>query len=193
MVAILLLIPLLCISFSLYIMNLYNFIVFNDLDIIILISTLFINIVFSYVLLKLLIKHNEIYPTILNIDEFFSLYYGYITFLELFLLAIGLILNSIVNSINIYYLTTGILIMLLFFYITYEYIIQSSKVYLTLESINPYNKHVNLLYFKDDKDFYQIYRSASITYEEDKRYLCLINKGTKRIKRIVKEASEENE
>ena len=187
MLVILLLIPIFCISMSIFIMNLINFIILNELDILLFTGTIFINIISSFFILKLFIKNNEESAFFMNLDQNFSIVYGFFSFCLMFIFGLFLIINSVVNEINIYYLSIGIILVVFFIFLTFMYFIKQEKRELILSNIDEFNESLNLLSFKSDDYLYKIYVSKKEEYIENKKYLCLINKSTNRIKKIKKE------
>ena len=187
MMIVLLLIPILCVSLSLYIMTLINFIAFNELDNLLFLGTMLINIVTSFFIFKLIIKNGEQYALIMNMSCDFSNYYGYFSLILLFIFSISLIIHSVVNGMNIIHLTIGIILSLLFLVVTYLYFFKRERKELVLNSINEYNEYLNILYFYEDNHNYKIFLSKKINLVENKKYLCLVSKYSNTIKKIKKE------
>lgn len=190
MIIILLLIPLLCISFTLYIMSLYYFIINNDHNLLMILITVFVNIILSFFIIKIFIKTNEDIPSIMNLDKRSNLIHGYFSFINMFLYGISLIINSIIFKINIYNIITGIIIVILFIYITYEHVLRTDKIVLTLTGIDDTKKGLTCLYFCNNNDEMFEYYVKDNIYKEDANYLCKIGKSSKCIKKILKEVIE---
>ncbi len=187
MIIILLLIPLLCISFTLFVMSLIDFILNNNYNLIIILATVFINIVLSFFIIKLFIKSNDDIPKILNLDKISNLIHGYFSFINMFLYGLALIINSLLFKINIYNIITGIIITILFIYITFEHVFRTDKIVLTLSSIDDTKEGIKCLYFCNNNDEMYEYYIKEGTYKEDAKYLCKIGKSSKSIKKIIKE------
>lgn len=191
MISLLVLIPIICISFTLYIMSLIDFIINNDLDIILISLGAFISIIISFFVLKVFIRDNRHIPAIMNMDERSSSIHGYFSFIIMFLFGLSLVLNSIIFKINIFNLTIGLIVIVLFIFITIEYIIKSSKIILLLIDIDDIDSSFRLLVFEDESGgIYQYYVSKKHTYILNKHYLCKIQKSSKYIKKIIKEVIE---
>ena len=180
MIMLLLLIPALCISISLYVMLLINFITSGNCDLILFI-TIFINIILSFFTIKIFIKSNS------NISNSI---HGYFSFVIMFLFGSSLILNSCFNKLNIFNLVIGILIFVSFIYITVEHIIKSNKEVLLLESVDEIEEYINCLNLIKEDTTYEFYVDKKIKYKENSKYLCKLNSNNKYIKKIIKEVIE---
>ena len=189
MIMLLLLIPALCISISLYVMLLINFITSGNCDLILFI-TIFINIILSFFTIKIFIKSNSNIPFIMNLDNLSNSIHGYFSFIIMFLFGSSLILNSCFNKLNIFNLVIGILIFVSFIYITVEHIIKSKKEVLLLESVDEIEEYINCLNLIKEDTTYEFYVDKKIKYKENSKYLCKLNSNNKYIKKIIKEVIE---
>lgn len=187
MAIVLLLIPILCVSLSIFIMNLINFITLNELDILLFCGTTFVYILTSFFVLRQIIKTNEQSAFFMNLDRDFLEVYGYLSYLPLFIASIFFIIDSCLNELNLIYLISGIVICIFFLYITFQYFIRKEVKELKITNVSEYNKYVNLIYLTDEINTYEFYISNKIKLKEDSMYRCVLSKKTKKLKRIKEE------
>lgn len=126
MATILLLIPILCVSLSIFLVDLINFVLFNELDILLLISSLFINLITTFITLKIIIKNikGKIFTTINN--NFYKVLTYYLLCLTS-IVGIFFLINSIKNGANIIYLIIGCLFILMLIIATFNLLIKRKK------------------------------------------------------------------
>lgn len=188
MISLLLLIPILCISFSLYIVSLIDFISANNLDILMVSSTAFINIIVSFFVIKIFIRDNEHIAFIMNLDRKSSLIHGYFSFIIMFLFGASLVINSFSFKININNLTIGSVIIVMFIYITIVHVLMSKEYILKLVDIDDSESNVNRLIFENnDEEEFEYYVSKKEKYKVNNKYLCKVGKSSRCIKKIIKE------
>lgn len=177
----------LSISIILYIVSLGIFIVYNHLNISMLIITLYSPIIVSFFFIKELIMLNEDKAIFRNLDNRFSVVHGYCSFVLLFLFGISLIFNSLIHRFSILNLVVGFMIFVLFIYITLKYILSVKNKVLMLVSVDDTEEGVNCLYFENGDDEYEFYVNKKKKYTSNVNYLCCLDGSSKYIKRIIKE------
>lgn len=191
MIGLLLLIPILCISFSLYIVSLIDFVLANNLDILMVSLTAFINIIVSFFVIKIFIRDNEHIAFIMNLDKLSSLIHGYFSFIIMFLFGLSLVINSFLFKINVNNLTIGTIIIGVFIYITIEHVLMSKEYILKLVDIDDSESNVNRLIFEsNNEEEFEHYVSKKEKYKVNSKYLCKVGKSSKCIKKIIKEVIE---
>ncbi len=187
----LLLIPLICICLSLYGMTLINFVTINEFNITYFSLEIFVSIVLSYFIMRLIIKSYPASPVINNLDNSFSVIYGYISFSILAPSGIAFIANSIKFGINTYNLPIGILITCLYIFINY-YFFKRKNLNLTLIAIDKIDNNLLYLSFKsEENDIYTFYTNSNVVYKENNQYSCIINDFTKVLIKIKRSANNE--
>lgn len=188
MIVLLFLIPILCISMSLYVVSLVSYIVMNSFDVLLTSVTAFISIVVSFFVIKIFIRDNEHIAFVMNLDRRSSLIHGYFSFFIMFLFGISLITNSFVHSYNLANLAIGFMFILLFLYVTFESVLKSQKQVLKLVDIDDIDENLDRLVFEDKTNQeYEYYVRKNSIYNVNKDYLCKIGKSSKLIKKIEKE------
>ncbi len=187
----LLTIPLFCLSFALYLMTLLNFIMLNEMDFVILSFTICSIFIFSFISFKLLIKTSEDTSfRLLNMDNNFINIYGFFSFNIIGLFGISLLVNTFINLFNPLNFGFGFCIILWYLYILYTYIWDNKEEILTISYIESINKNIDLLYFDEDHCLYVRHNDI---YQEEKKYLCKVNKMSKEIRKIIKESDDKDE
>ncbi len=187
----LIIIPMLTISFALYIMTLINFISFNELDTLMITISILLILVLSFISGRLFIKTNKNpLAYILNLDNNYINIFGFYSLNIIGILGICLLVNSFIYRINLFNFGIGIFIVIVYVYLLYAYLIDNKNIVLKLEVISE-EDGVNMLYLKDaDGKEYDFYVNHSDKYIEDKTYLCRYNKMSKEVRKIIKEVKE---
>lgn len=189
---ILILIPLFCITVSLFIMSLFNYITLNELDIFMISITMFIILVLGFVIMRLLINNSkETSVYLLNIDNNFLSIFGFYSFNIVALLGICLIINSIIYKMNIFNLTIGLVIMGVYIWIFVFYILTYKNKVFTITMIDKVNDFIDLIYLSDEEHEYELYIKHDQKYAEEQRYLCKYNPMSKEIRKIIERVVEE--
>lgn len=191
MISLLLLIPFFCISFSLYVLGLLDFIINNSFDIVLVTGSAFTSVVLSFFIIKNFICNNDHIASIMNLDKKSSIIHGYFSFFILFLFSISLIVNSFVFKYNMMNLIFGTMFIIAYIYITYEYIIKTETKVLKLVDIDDLDEDLNRLIFEiNENEEAEYYVNKKTNYKKDKTYLCKINKSSKLINKVIKEVIE---
>lgn len=196
MLLILILIPLLCITLSLFIMSLINYVTINELDVLMISTTLFLILVLCFVTIRLLIKNGKNTSVLLlNIDRNFLSIFGFLSFTIVAFLGICLLINSLLFKINIFNLVIGIVIIIFYTWLFINYILRKKTKVFSITMIDKVNNYIDLICLSDDDHEYEIYVKHNKKYIEDASYLCAYNPMSKEIRRIIKsvESGEFNE
>lgn len=171
-------------------MSLTDFVLTNNLDILMTSLTAFVNIIISFFVIKIFIRNNDHIAYIMNLDKRSSLIHGYFSFIIMSLFGISLVLNSCIHKINVYNLTIGLVIIITFIYVTIEHVLKSTKEVLKLIDIDDTETNVNRLVFENDKEELEYYVNKKANYKVNNKYLCLVGKSSRCIKKIIKEVIE---
>lgn len=188
---ILILIPLLCITVSLFIMSLFNYITLNELDIFLISTTIFIILVLWFVIMRLLIKSSkETSARLLNIDNNFLSVFGFYSFNIVTLFGVCLVINSLLYKINLFYFVIGLTIIGVYIWIFTSYVLMNKNKTFTITMIDHINKYIDLLYLSDGDQEYEIYIKHDKKYVEERSYLCKYNPMSKEVRKVIKRVIE---
>ena len=188
---ILILIPLLCITVSLFIMSLFNYITLNELDIFLISTTIFIILVLWFVIMRLLIKSSkETSARLLNIDNNFLSVFGFYSFNIVTLFGVCLVINSLLYKINLFYFVIGLTIIGVYIWIFTSYVLMNKNKTFTITMIDHINKYIDLLYLSDGDQEYEIYIKHDKKYVEEQSYLCKYNPMSKEVRKVIKRVIE---
>lgn len=187
MISLLILLPILCIVLSLYVVMLINFVLTNDLDMMLTFLSAFLNVVISFFVIKTFISANGNIAFIRNLDRKSDIIHGYFSFILLFILGVSLVINSIVHKINMYNLIIGLFIIISFIIITYVHLIKTIKEALELTDIDDTEDELNCLIFLKNGEELEYYVNKKEKYKINSKYLCKISSSNGSIKKIIKE------
>lgn len=188
---ILILIPLLCITVSLFIMSLFNYITLNELDIFLISTTIFIILVLGFIIMRLLIKSSkETSARLLNIDNNFLSIFGFYSFNIVTLFGACLVINSLLYKINVFNLVIGLTIIGVYIWIFISYVLMNKNKTFTITMIDQVNKYIDLLYLSAGEEEYELYIKHDKKYVEEQSYLCKYNPMSKEIRKIIKRVIE---
>lgn len=191
MIFILILIPLLCITISLFIMSLFNYLTINELDIFLISITMFLILVMGFITMRLLIKNSkETSVTLLNIDNNFLSIFGFYSFNIVALLGVSLVINSLIYQMNIFNFAIGLLIIVFYIWIFVSYILINKKKVFKITMVDKINDYIDLIYLSDDFHEYELYVKHDKKYIEEQSYLCKYNPMSKEIRKIIKRVIE---
>ena len=188
---ILILIPLLCITVSLFIMSLFNYVTMNELDIIMLSITMFFNLVLSFAIGHLIIKNNKDSSAyLLNLENRFLSVFGFYSFNIIVLFGIALVINSLLFSVNTFNVIIGLIIIIFYIWIFISYLIMNQNKVFNITVIDKINDHIDLIYLSDESGEYEFFVHHSKKYIEGSSYLCKYNKMSREVRKIIKEVIE---
>ncbi len=188
---ILILIPLLCITVSLFIMSLFNFITINEFDIVLISTTMFLNLILSFLISHLLIKTSKNNSRILlNLENRFLSIFGFYSFNIIVLFGLALIINSLIFQVNIFNLVIGSMIIIFYIWIFFSYIVINKNKVLNITVVDKINNYIDLLYLSDETQEYELYVKHDETYTEGSSFLCKFNPMSKEVRKIIKRVIE---
>ena len=180
LVLLLLLIPIFCMSVSIYASMLYLY-VQGDTHLVPMLISIFLVVIIGYVLPRIFYKlYKSNTASSLNAEKKVILLSNYISYIVLLAFGISLLIRCIKNDENVLeiYLAGGIVF--LFIYITYAYFIGYQKLEWTIIDVTEKNKKTNILMIENKEyGLYQVYTNSSDKYEVGKRYTFKFNPNSK--------------
>ena len=180
LVVLLILIPIFCMSVSVYASMLYLY-VQGDTQLVPLLISIFLVVVIGYILPRVFYKlYKSNTASSLNAEKKVVLLSNYISYIVLLAFGIALLLRCINNDENVLeiYLAGGIVF--LFIYITYAYYIGYKKIEWTIIDVAEKNKKTSILMIENKEyGLYQVYTNSSEKYEVGKRYTFKFNPNSK--------------
>jgi hypothetical protein len=166
-----------------FISNIFEFMITNELNIIVILITVFLILICSLFLpqsLYDLFKRNKF---IRNLDIRSNLFISYVSILLLFLFGISLIVNITLFDFSIFKCIVGISLILIFIYFNY-YIFTFKETVLEVMDVS-IEDNLNCITFIDDKDNLIEYYTKDINIKSDTHYKVLYNKNTRWVKKII--------
>lgn len=184
LILLLLLIPVFFVGLIMFIMTLVQYSLGNGLDTIIFLVGLFILTISGFIIPKFLFKLFPDKVFFMNQDNYASSTYSYFMFILLFMFGISNLVNSIIGGYKVLEFAVGIVIILLFLYVSINYMFKYEDIILELDSIDDdKNKNYCLNFYSEETGLIEYY-SKDGNYEEEKFYLVSFNKATRTIKKI---------
>ena len=188
---ILLLIPIFFVGTVIYVSTLYEFMMQNSLDTVLLLIGAFASLISSFIILKeigLLDIHDyKIIRFQRKIDGFIGLF----SFTLLFLFGIALVVNSTLTTINYPKVIFGIAIILFYSYVLYYYMFKRFIYLFKLESITKVNDKLYILSFENEKQGLQdYYTNTKEGFKKGKSYKVAFSKANNNISKVISEVIE---
>lgn len=191
LILLLLLTPILCICLSFYIFTLVEYITSGTMDTVVLLLTIMLSLILSFIDLKLLINSNKKDIYLLNMDNKINTIHGYFSFILLFIFGVSLLIRSFINNTNIYDFILGMLLIILFIYVTYEYIFSSKTDVFEIEDIEEYDDNISLIYLSLNDLILEYFVLNKDGYKKNGKYEVIYKPNLKYIKKIKGEVKDE--
>ncbi len=180
LVLLLILIPIFCMSISVYASMLYLY-VQGDSQLVPLLISIFLVVIIGYILPRIFYKlYKSNTASSLNAEKKVVLLSNYISYIVLLAFGIALLLRCIKNDENVLeiYLAGGIVF--LFIYITYAYYLAYQKLEWTIIDVSEKNKKTNILMIENKEyGLFQVYVNSTEKYEIGKKYTFKFNPNSK--------------
>lgn len=187
MVLILLSIPVLCVSLSLYVMSLYNLAISGNMTDPLMLMSLLFSIIFSFISIHLIVKNLPVSAKLLNFKNRVISVIGYISIILFTLFGVSLFINMMITEFDVMKFFISIGTILLFTYATYIMFIYKEVKVFNLFSIEKEGKVYLLSFSSDDDEIAEVYVNSKKEYKENKNYSVLYNKYMKLIVKIKNE------
>lgn len=157
------------------------------MDSLLLIISILVVLILSYIILKIMTKEFKYSCIFQNINNSLLAIHGYLSYTLIFFFAISLLYNSIFINYDIFNLTIGVIITLLYLYITINYIGNNSIGVFMITDIEECGKNLYLITLSNKDDIYEYYVNNIDSLNEGKSYKCKFNMSLKSIKKIINE------
>ena len=188
---ILLLVPLFFVGTVIYVCTLYEFMMNNSLDMVLLLIGVFASLISSYIIFKeismLDINDYKIIKFQRKIDGIIGLF----SFTLLFLFGISLIVNSTLTTINYPKMIFGIAIVVFYGYVLYFYMFKRFIYVFKLISITKITDKLYVLSFENkEQGLHDYYTNDKDAYKKGKSYKVAFSKANNNISKILNEVVE---
>ncbi len=177
MILLLLIVPLLCIVFCIYVGCLVNMIIYNSYDMFYILISVMISLLAFYGCLHFYFKSSPKNAKTLNYERYIPIYHGYFSFFLLLLLGLANLANYIIYQASVVNLFAGLLFSIIGIYVFIVFginykqetffvsdIFEENKRILGLELSN--NNGLVLEYYVDSKSKYKIGDRFSVKYHK---------------------------
>lgn len=188
---ILLLTPVFFVGAVIYGSTLYDFMMTGELDMVLLLISLFASLITSFIILKemSLIQLNDY--KIIRFQRKIDGIIGIISFTLLFLFGIALIVNASVVSFNYAKMFIGISIIFFYIYVIYYYIFNKSIYVFKLINITKVNDKLFLFQFENkEQGLKEYYFDKKEGFKKNKSYKVSYSKANNNIHKILGEVIE---
>lgn len=187
---ILLFIPVFFVGFVMYVNNLYEYMINNNLDTVLLLIGVFVSIISIFIIFKLLGLIDKEDVKLLKFQKRIDAYIGLLSFSLLFLLGIALMVNSFIGLLSYSKLILGTSLVCMYIYILYYYFLQRSVMIFKVEDMYKIKEDLYMvIFYNKEVGKVETYESKN-TLKKNKSYKCLYNKGSNIILKISNEVIE---
>ena len=190
-ILILLLIPVFFVGIVIYTCTIFDFMLHNKLDMVLLLIGVFSTIISSFFALKefslLDIKNKNIIKLQKKVDALIGIF----SFTLLFLFGVALIVNSILFKMDFSKLLLGIMFVSFYVYVIYYYVIQKKVYVCTISDITKVSDDLYLVLFNNKEiGVNEYYVKDKKGLKKDKSYKVYYSNANKCITRILNEVIE---
>ena len=192
-IVILICIPIFFVGLSMYMYTIYDFIINNNLDVALMLVSVFATILTSYLSLKEIgLLESNSYKVVKFQSRIDSII-GLVSFTLLLIFGIALIVNSFINTMNYSKLLIGLSIVFLYIYVIYVNFLYKKEYVFKIVSIDKLGDKLFLVTL-DNKTtgLVEMYVDNKNGIKKDKSYKCYYNNLNKRLIKIINEVVDVN-
>lgn len=179
------LIPVLCIAFSLYVMTLYQYATTGALDTLFLVISIFVLVFGTFMLLICITKQNEKNIFLKEIEDRLLSYHAVICIVYLLMFSVALFIKTIIVKNDVLLNMVSIALSIFCIYAIYDSLFKKPKVVVELTSIGELYDDLYELSFSTNEEVYTCYVKSLKGYKENKKYMCTVNTRLSKVYKIV--------
>ena len=171
-----------------YVYTMFDFIFNNNIDVALLLVSLFATLLTSYLTLKELSLLDSTSYKVVKFQSKVDIIIGIISFTLLFVFGISLITNVIINGMNYPKILIGSFIVIIYIYVIYTNCIYKKDEVFKIIRIDKLGDKLFLLSLENnDEGLIDYYIDNKDNVKKGKLYKCSYNKFNKRVIKIINE------
>ena len=187
-IIILICIPIFFVGITMYMYTLFDFMFNNNLDVALMLVSLFATILTSYLTLKeLSLLESENYKVVKFQSRVDSII-GMVSFTLLLAFGISLIVNTSLNTFDYSKVLIGSAIIVLYLYVIFMNYIYRGECVFKIIDVEKVNDKLYIITLENESEgLLEMYLKEKINIKKNKNYKCVYNKYNKRVLKILNE------
>lgn len=177
------------VSFVIYIIGLVNYVITSNLNVVLILITIAVNIISTFIMQYNLPKKIKNNLLILNLENKSNALSNYCSLILLTFFGISLLLDSIINEFDLLSLIVGIIILIVCLYENYIIMFKKDTIVFQVFDIEDYEdtKFYCVSLVNDDYGMLEYYTDNIGNIKMEHNYHCLISPYSKRVLKITNE------